>query len=170
MARVYVGAGSNSEPAEHLRAAVAALERVFGAVRCSSVFRSAAVGAPAPDYLNLVAAFESERPASELKSELVGIERALGRRRDDALAARRAVLCAIDLDLLMVGARVDGALHLPHPDVLRRAFVLAPLAELAPDLRHPVSGERLASAWARRGAASAIDRVGGLAEIAERPA
>jgi 2-amino-4-hydroxy-6-hydroxymethyldihydropteridine diphosphokinase len=149
MVRVYVGAGSNSEPREQLRAAVAALERVFGAVRCSSVYRSAAVGAAAPDYLNLAAEFASDRRPEALKSELVAIETALGRARDGVPVSGRAALCAIDLDLLMVDACVDADLRLPHPDVLRRAFVLAPLAELAPDLRHPVSGERLASAWAR---------------------
>jgi 2-amino-4-hydroxy-6-hydroxymethyldihydropteridine diphosphokinase len=161
MPRVYVGAGSNSEPGARLHAAVAALERAFGPVRRSTVYRTAAVGMPAPAYLNLVVAFDSERRPEEVKSELVAIEAAAGRPR----AAPPSALCAIDLDLLLFGARVDPPRRLPHPDVLRRAFVLAPLAEIAPQLRHPVTGEPVASAWRRLAGATTIDNVGALEAI-----
>jgi 2-amino-4-hydroxy-6-hydroxymethyldihydropteridine diphosphokinase len=171
MPRVYVGAGSNLGAAERLRGAVAALERAFGTVHCSSVYSSAAVGAAAPDYLNLVAAFDSERPAGALKSELGAIEAALGRTREREPVAGGSALCALDLDLLMHGSRVDAELRLPHPDLLRRAFVLAPSAELAPNLRHPVSGERLDRAWARLAASlPAIERIGSLSQIRARTA
>jgi len=145
MTSIWVGAGSNSGPVAALRAAVAALRRVFGPVLCSSVVRSAAVGEPAPDYLNLVVGFTSERGVAAVKGELEVIEAAAGRTRSDP----RAALCPLDLDLLLVGERVDAEWRLPHPDVLRRAFVLAPLAEVAPLLAHPVTGETFASAWAR---------------------
>jgi 2-amino-4-hydroxy-6-hydroxymethyldihydropteridine diphosphokinase len=162
MTRIYLGAGSNSEPASRLRAAVAALERVFGAVRCSGVYRTAAVGVPAPDYLNLVIAFDSHRGPDAVKAELVAVEAAGGRRRETA----RSAVCTIDLDLLFCGARVDAPRRLPHPDVLRRAFVLAPLAEVAPQLRHPVTGERLASAWHRLGGTwPAIEKVGAIETV-----
>jgi 2-amino-4-hydroxy-6-hydroxymethyldihydropteridine diphosphokinase len=95
-----------------------------------------------------------------VKSELVAIEAAGGRQR----GAARATLCSLDLDLLLYGARVDAAQNLPHSDVLRRAFVLAPLAEVAPDMRHPVTGERLGRAWRRLHAAgTSIEDVGTLA-------
>jgi 2-amino-4-hydroxy-6-hydroxymethyldihydropteridine diphosphokinase len=162
MPRVYVGAGSNSEPAARLRAAVAALERVFGAVRCSAVYRTAAIGPPAPDYLNLVIAFDSNRGPDAVKAELTAVEAAGGRRRE----AERSVVCTIDLDLLLFGARVDPSRRLPHPDVLRRAFVLTPLADVAPDVRHPVTGEPLASAWRRlAGAWPAIESAGHLETV-----
>jgi 2-amino-4-hydroxy-6-hydroxymethyldihydropteridine diphosphokinase len=163
--RVYVGAGSNSDPGPRLRAAVAALERVFGAVCCSAVYRSTAVSgavstaaaAAAPDYLNIAVGFDSGLGPARVKAELMAIEAAGGRRRD----AGRAPVCPIDLDLLIYGARVDAPLRLPHPDVLRRAFVLGPLVDVAPDLRHPVTGEPLAAAW-RRGVAAGggLERVG----------
>ncbi len=159
MTVVYVGAGSNSEPVVRLRAAVAALERAFGSLCCSSVYRSVAVGAPAPDYLNLAAAFDCERGADAVKSVLVEIEATVGRMRDQP----RSVLCAIDLDLLIHGCRVDAERRLPHPDVLRRAFALGPLAELAPDFVHPVTGERLGSARARLATLSpAIENIGNV--------
>jgi 2-amino-4-hydroxy-6-hydroxymethyldihydropteridine diphosphokinase len=164
--RIYVGAGSNSEPVERLRAAVAALEGAFGAVRCSSTYRSAAVGAPAPDYLNLVVAFDSAGAPDRIKAELTAIEAAMGRTR----ARSDSTLCELDLDLLIHGSRVDAERRLPHPDVLQRAFALGPLAELAPQLIHPVTGERLAAAWARLveskpSSAGAIERVGSLESI-----
>jgi 2-amino-4-hydroxy-6-hydroxymethyldihydropteridine diphosphokinase len=160
--RVFVGAGSNVEPRERLRAAVVALERSFGAVSCSAVFQSAAVGVPAPDYFNVAVAFDTERGADELKLELVAIETAAGRSR----AEPRTALCPIDLDLLIYGSCVDAQRRLPHPDILRRAFVLAPLAELAPELAHPVSGERLASAASRLAeSARAVRRIGRLEEL-----
>jgi 2-amino-4-hydroxy-6-hydroxymethyldihydropteridine diphosphokinase len=159
MPRVYVGAGSNSEPRSQLASAVAALELAFGHVRCSPAYRSAAVEMPAPDYLNLVVAFDTDRGPAAVKSELAAIEAAGGRRR----SAERTPLCALDLDLLLYGARVDARLRLPHPDILRRPFVLAPLADVAPDLEHPVTGEPLAGAWRGIAAAgAAIENVGPL--------
>jgi 2-amino-4-hydroxy-6-hydroxymethyldihydropteridine diphosphokinase len=164
MPEVYVSAGSNVDPAKRLRAAAAALESTYGAVRCSPVYRSAAVGAPAPDYLNLIFAFDTEHGADAVKAELVAIEAAAGRTR----AQPRAALCALDLDLLVYGARVDARRHLPHADALRRAFVLAPLAALEPALVHPVSGERFAAAWARLAAAApALEKLGELGSIEE---
>jgi 2-amino-4-hydroxy-6-hydroxymethyldihydropteridine diphosphokinase len=160
--RVYVGAGSNSEPRARLRAAVAALERAFGPVRRSAVYRTAAVGMPASDYLNLVVAFDSDLRPAAVKAALVAIEAAAGRQRDAVPSA----VCVVDLDLLLYGARVDAPCRLPHPDVLRRAFVLAPLADVAPELRHPVTGEPVASAWRRLAeSATAIENVGGLETI-----
>lgn len=159
MTAVYVGAGSNSAAVEQLRAALAALERAFGTVRCSAVYRSVAVGAPAPDYLNLALAFDSPLGADAVKSALIEIEAALGRTREGP----RSSLCAIDLDLSIHGRRVDAQRRLPHPDVLRRAFVLAPLAELAPDLAHPVTGEPLESA--RRRLAATLPRIENLGRL-----
>jgi 2-amino-4-hydroxy-6-hydroxymethyldihydropteridine diphosphokinase len=150
MPEAYVGAGSNIDPERRLQAAVAALEQRFGAVRCSGVYRSRAVGTPAADYLNLVVRFTTDLPPDELKLVLRELETAAGRARLPAGARD----CPLDLDLLVYGRRVDAQRRLPHDDVLRRAFVLAPLAELAPGLAHPVTGESIAAAWAaleRRG-------------------
>jgi 2-amino-4-hydroxy-6-hydroxymethyldihydropteridine diphosphokinase len=141
MPDVYVGLGSNREPDQHLRSAVAGLQEIFGTVRCSCLYRSPAFGDPAPDYCNLAATFATNVGSAALVDVLAGLERAAGRQR-----APHA-LVSLDVDLLMYGSRVDARLRLPRADVLRRAYVLAPLAELAPDVRHPVTGVRIGAAW-----------------------
>jgi 2-amino-4-hydroxy-6-hydroxymethyldihydropteridine diphosphokinase len=159
MPEIYVGAGSNLDAAAKLRTAAAALGRAFGALRLSGVYRSAAFGAPADDYLNVCMAFSAQVAPAVLKAELVAIEAAAGRVR-----GARSALVPLDLDLLLYGARVDAENRLPHPDALRHAFVLAPLAELAADVAHPVTGERLASAWARRSPGELV-RLGSLESV-----
>jgi 2-amino-4-hydroxy-6-hydroxymethyldihydropteridine diphosphokinase len=138
-----VGLGSNDDAQGRLVDAVEALTQKLGALRRSSVYRSAAVGTPAPDYLNMAVAFRSDLGPDAVKALLLAVEAAAGRTR----AAPRTPLVALDLDLLLYGARIDAEWRLPHEDVLRRPFVLAPLAEIAPDVVHPLTGEALASVW-----------------------
>jgi 2-amino-4-hydroxy-6-hydroxymethyldihydropteridine diphosphokinase len=160
MPDVCVGLGSNDDPQGRLVDAVEALARELGALRRSSVYRSAAVGTPAPDYLNMAVAFRSDSGPDAVKALLMAVEAAAGRARTEP----RAALVALDLDLLLYGARVDAERRLPHPDVLRRPFVLAPLAELAPDVAHPLTGEALARAWRslEQGAGGEVARLGAL--------
>jgi 2-amino-4-hydroxy-6-hydroxymethyldihydropteridine diphosphokinase len=141
MPDVFVGAGSNADPVRALRRAVAELERLFGALRCSRVYRSAAVGGPAADYLNLVLSLSTERGVDAVLDALRAIETAAGRSRADP------AVCVLDLDLLLYGACVDARRRLPRPGLFAAPFVLGPLAELAPDLVHPVTGERCRAAW-----------------------
>ena len=158
MPEVFVGAGSNADPERALRRAVAELEQRFGAVRCSRVHRSAAVGARAPDYLNLVVALSTERDVDFVHGELRAIETLAGRTR-----ANPAV-CELDLDLLLYGARVDARRRLPRPGLFQAPFILVPLAELAPELVHPVTGQRCrtASETADRGAVREVGPLGAL--------
>jgi len=142
MPEVFIGAGSNADPERRLRFAAAELERRFGAVRCSSVYRSAAVGVPAADYSNLVMALDTDRGVDSVRDELRAIEALAGRTRADA------AVCELDLDLLLYGSRVDAARKLPRPGLLAAPFVVVPLAELAPALAHPVTGELPADAAA----------------------
>jgi 2-amino-4-hydroxy-6-hydroxymethyldihydropteridine diphosphokinase len=137
MPEVYVGIASNVDPESRLPKALAELSRRFGGVARSPAFRGPAVDGPGADYWNMAARCSTELDARAIVAELKAIETACGRTR---AAAER---CEMDLDLLLYGRRVDGALGLPHPDVLRRPFVLKPLALLAPGLVHPVTGERL---------------------------
>ncbi len=143
MIDVYVGLGSNLDPERRLQQAVADLEKRCAPLRVSAVYRSPAVGAPAADYHNLVVAFRSAAGAAAIKEVLTAIEDAADRSRTEP----RSASCALDLDLLLYGRRVDAQLRLPRADVLRRAFVLAPLAQIAPQLIHPVTGQSLGSAW-----------------------
>jgi 2-amino-4-hydroxy-6-hydroxymethyldihydropteridine diphosphokinase len=141
MPEVHVGAGSNADPVRALQRAVAELEREFGAVTCSRVYRSAAVGLPAAPYLNLVVALSTQRDADSVRETLRAIETLAGRTRADP------AVCELDLDLLLYGAAVDASRRLPRPGLLAMPYVLGPLAELVPELEHPVTGERLGAAW-----------------------
>jgi 2-amino-4-hydroxy-6-hydroxymethyldihydropteridine diphosphokinase len=160
MPEVHVGVGSNARPVAALRSAIAALERRFHRVRCSSVYSSPALGASGADYLNMVVAFDTELTVAALEQTLRAIEAAAGRDRTDP------GICTLDLDMLLYGERVDAAQRLPRPGAFTLPFVLAPLAELAPDLVHPVSGERAAAAL-RRAAHGSLLCVGPLAALAD---
>jgi 2-amino-4-hydroxy-6-hydroxymethyldihydropteridine diphosphokinase len=142
MPEAFVGLGSNADPVAALRAAVAALALLGGELRSSCVYRSPAVGVAADDYLNMVVALDTELDAGALRATLARLETALGRSRADP------AVCRIDLDLLFYGAAVAAEQRLPRPGAFAAAFVVAPLAELAPALRHPLTGVHCAQAWA----------------------
>lgn len=149
MPEVYVGFGSNVEPETHLAEALAELTRRFGPLDCSSLYRSPAFGFAGDDFLNLVAGFSSEIDADGVDEILSRTEYAGGRKRGPVRFAPRT----LDLDLLLYGSAVDPRRRLPREDVLFYPFVLAPLAEIAPEIRHPVTGESLGESWARMNAA-----------------
>ncbi|HEX5419381.1 MAG TPA: 2-amino-4-hydroxy-6-hydroxymethyldihydropteridine diphosphokinase [Gammaproteobacteria bacterium] len=140
---VYVGIGSNIEPQVHLKLAVEQLRQHFGELRCSSVYRSPAHGFKGEDFLNMVVGFAAAGDADLVEQTLSSIEYSGGRARQ----AERYVSRTLDLDLLLYGACVDPRRRLPRDDVLRFPFVLGPLAELAPGLRHPLTGIELGEAW-----------------------
>jgi 2-amino-4-hydroxy-6-hydroxymethyldihydropteridine diphosphokinase len=143
MPDVYVGLGSNIDAEAHLRLAVQSLSERFGELRCSDVFRSPSFGFEGEDFLNMVVGFGSNAGPERVEEILSGIEYAGGRTRQ----AARYVSRTLDLDLLLYGEMVRARLRLPRDDVLRYPFVLAPLAQLAPALVHPVAGVRLGDAW-----------------------
>jgi 2-amino-4-hydroxy-6-hydroxymethyldihydropteridine diphosphokinase len=129
----FVGLGANLGDAQAaLRAALASLGTLPGTrlVRSSRLYGSAPVDAGGPDYVNAVAQVETTLDAFELLRQLQALECAAGRERPYRNAPR-----TLDLDLLLYGsARIDSAvLAVPHPRLRERAFVLLPLAELAPE-------------------------------------
>ncbi|SHE54955.1 2-amino-4-hydroxy-6-hydroxymethyldihydropteridinediphosphokinase [Modicisalibacter ilicicola DSM 19980] len=143
MTQVVVGIGSHVECERHVRACLDALAAEFGELRISRVFESEPVGAPGnKNVYNLVVAFDSRASVGELKAWCKRTERANGR------IDRGPV--TLDIDLLGVGDRrgTFEGVSLPHDDILRFAFVLRPLAELLPDARHPITGQRYAELWA----------------------
>lgn len=145
MTEVYVGIGSNVEPEKHIRMAVAELRRRFAGLRLSPVYRNPAVGFEGDAFLNLVAVFSSDAEVSAVRADLDAVEAACGRVRGGPRFAPRT----LDIDLLLYGDRVsETPLHLPRPEILKYAFVLKPLADIAGERRHPVTGRSFARHWA----------------------
>ncbi|MBQ1784220.1 MAG: 2-amino-4-hydroxy-6-hydroxymethyldihydropteridine diphosphokinase [Gammaproteobacteria bacterium] len=146
MAELFVGIGSNQNAAVNVRAAVAGLQALLGPLQLSSVYESEAVGFVGPPFLNLVARATTALTLDAVVAGLRAIETALGRRR----AADAEASChSADLDLLLYDQLcVDVPVVLPRPEILTNAFVLWPLAELAPELRHPQNGRSYGELWA----------------------
>ena len=112
-----------------------------GPVRFSRIYETAPVGGvPQGAYLNAVAEISTRREPAELLLALKAIERMLGRQDRPRWHERE-----IDLDILLYGELCTEAagIAVPHPELARRAFVLQPLLELAPELTHPVTGDSL---------------------------
>lgn len=146
MTRAYVSVGSNVEPGANVRRGLAALERRFGPLVVSPIYETRAVGFSGNDFLNLVVALDTDMGADALHEVLRDIEDAAGRRRGGPKFADRT----LDLDLLLYGDEVrhDDDLELPRGEILRYAFVLRPLADIAPDAEHPVVGKSFRELWA----------------------
>jgi 2-amino-4-hydroxy-6-hydroxymethyldihydropteridine diphosphokinase len=144
--RAYLSLGSNIEPERNLREAVAALRERFGEVLLSPVYRTAAVGFAGPEFLNAVAVIDSDIHPFALNDWLHALEIAQGRDRRDASYSNRP----LDIDIIYFGDLVldgPGDFQLPRPE-LRHAFVLKPLADVAPDFVDPIRGATLAQLWA----------------------
>lgn len=144
---VYVSAGSNIEPEKNLRLACAELEKLSGSLSRSSVYRTQAIGFDGNDFLNMVISFSTQLSLDEIITELERIQAMSGRKPDASSFSSRT----LDLDLLMYGEQVVDSpqISLPRADILKYAFVLGPMAELAPRLRHPRSGKTIGELWAK---------------------
>jgi 2-amino-4-hydroxy-6-hydroxymethyldihydropteridine diphosphokinase len=143
--QVLVAAGSNVDPLANLRRALDVLQRHFAPLRVSRAYANPPVGFAGDDFVNLVVAFDTERPAAEILARLHEAEAACGRPRDAPKWAPRSM----DLDVLLLGDRVlqSPELTLPRPDLLRRPYMLGPAAEIAPDFEHPTERRSLAELW-----------------------
>jgi 2-amino-4-hydroxy-6-hydroxymethyldihydropteridine diphosphokinase len=144
---VYVAAGSNVEPQQNVARAVRELERAFPGVRFSPWYQNHAAGFSGDDFINLVAGFNTQLPLAQVLSRLHAIETLCGRPCDAARWAPRSM----DLDVLLYGDMVcdEAAVKLPRPDLLKRAYMLGPLAALAPQVIHPTAGATIGELWQR---------------------
>lgn len=158
---VLLGLGANvGDPLRQLTAAVDALRGFVHDLEVSSVYRTEPVGyREQPDFYNLAARGRTVLSPEELLGRILEVERALGRERTFRNAPR-----SIDIDLLAYGDLVldTPALTLPHPGIPSRGFVLHPLAELAPDWRHPVLGRTARELLASAPALERVERLGPL--------
>lgn len=147
MARAYASIGSNIERELNIRAAVQALRNHFGTLKLSSVYESRPIGFEGGNFYNLVAAFDTEEPPETVTAILHDIEQQCGRKRGPSRFTSRT----IDLDLLLYNdlIREQATLRLPRREIDEYACVLRPLAELAPEARHPRTGDTFAALWAR---------------------
>ena len=145
MAQVYVSIGSNIGRRKNIAMALELMEARFGELEQSSVFESAAVGFDSAPFYNMVVGFRTDESPRSLQAWLHEVESHCGRVRTASLSAR-----TLDLDLLLYDDLVvnEGGLVIPREDINRYAFVLYPLAEIAPNARHPASGRRYADMWA----------------------
>lgn len=146
MAKVYLGLGSNIDPGKYLSLGIRELSRHFGALELSNIYRSKSVGFDGDDFLNLVVGLETESSPEEIHQTIEDLHILANRRRDETRFSPRT----LDIDLLMYDDLIinDGPIHVPRADILQFSFVLGPLAEIAPQLRHPLTGKRMADHWA----------------------
>ena len=145
MARAYFSLGSNVDPEKNLRLGVCELARRFGKLTLSPVYRSEAAGFVGDDFLNLAAACDTDAEPMEIQREIERIHALAGRRRGKEKFSSRS----LDIDLLLYDDLVIDCpgLRLPRAEILEYSFVLGPLADIAPDLRHPLTGTTLAGHW-----------------------
>jgi 2-amino-4-hydroxy-6-hydroxymethyldihydropteridine diphosphokinase len=146
MAQVFLGLGSNIERERYIVAGLDALLRLFGDLEHSSVYDSAAIGFEGQAFLNMVVAVETDLSVADMAGRLRHIEFEHGRPVEVIGIGPRQ----LDIDVLtyddIVGV-VSGVV-LPRGEILDNAFVLQPLAELAPGGRHPGLGTTYADLWA----------------------
>jgi len=145
MPTIYISLGSNIDREQNTRSGVQALRDAFGKLELSSVYESEAVGFEGDAFYNMVIACSVDAPVMQVNRILRDIEDTYGRDRSGPKFSSRT----LDLDLLLYDDLVieqDG-LVLPRGEILKNAFVLWPLAEIAPDLVHPVAGKRYAELW-----------------------
>lgn len=141
----YISIGSNIDKDVNIPSSLKALAQAFGDIQISSVYETEPVGFSGDNFYNLVVRFESSLTAKEAAKKLRQIELEHGRTRESQKFSART----LDLDLILYGNQIisDGRLQIPRDEIERYAFVLEPLAEIAPTVRHPVSGKTYGELW-----------------------
>ena len=136
MVRGYISIGSNIDREQHIKAGLQALAAHWGHLIISSIYESIAIGFAGNPFYNLVVGFDTMDDVYAVSQQLRQIEIANGRPKDSQKFSSRT----LDLDLILFGELIvhEGSLQLPRADITQYAFVLQPLAEIAPLLIHPV--------------------------------
>ena len=152
MAKVYVSVGTNIDRERNVASALAALASEYAGLEQSRIFETQAVGFSGDLFYNLVVAFETGQSPQQVAVVLNRIEDAHGRDRQAGKFSNRS----LDLDLLLYNDLIvdEPGVTLPRPEILENAFVLRPLAEIAADRKHPVTGVSFSAMWDQFDAAS----------------
>ena len=142
----FISIGSNIDREQNIAAGLRSLSEIFGELDISSVYESEPVGFTGDAFYNLVVGFTSDADVKTVAAQLRELEFVHGRTSDSKKFSSRT----LDLDLLLFGDSIvnDGKLNIPRDDIVRYAFVLEPLAEIAPHLKHPVLQQSYAQLWA----------------------
>lgn len=145
MADIFLGLGSNVEREKNIAFALQRLGELFGEVMCSPIYESESVGFAGRNFFNLVVKITSDKAVGDLSKMFRLIEDEAGRDRSKPKFSPRT----LDIDILLVddlAGDFDG-IKLPRDEILKNAFVLLPLSEIAPELIHPEAGKSYASLW-----------------------
>jgi 2-amino-4-hydroxy-6-hydroxymethyldihydropteridine diphosphokinase len=145
MHSIYISIGSNIDPRAYVSMALQDLRECFAEMQQSSLYESQAVGFDGDNFLNLVVSARTHKSIREVVDCLHEIEARHGRDRSGPKFSSRT----LDLDLLLyddVICKRDG-IHVPREEILFNAFVLYPLAEIAPELIHPTERQSMAQLW-----------------------
>lgn len=141
----WLGLGSNVDAENHIRAGIRELQKDFHQVSLSPVYTSTAVGFDGNDFINLVARVETDMHPLALRHYLRDLEDRFGRKRGGAKFSDRT----LDIDILLYDDLVllSPELEIPRAEILKFPHVLKPLADLDPDLVHPVELRSMAEIW-----------------------
>jgi len=154
---IYISLGSNIEAELHLRNAIGCLQHHFFNIRLSPVYENESVGFEGDPFLNLVAECETTLSPEKVQAELKTIEDKNGRLREGPKFSART----LDLDLLLYDDLDlhDKGMDVPRDEIEKYAFVLKPLADIVPEMKHPVSGETMQRLWEKMASGAPSMRV-----------
>lgn len=143
LTEILISVGSNIDREKNCLSALKSLEERFGSLTSSSLYESEAVGFEGAPFYNCVIALQTNENIESVKKKLFAIENDHGRLRSDKKFSSRT----LDLDLLLFGDSICPKQGIPRDEIEQYAFVLEPLAEIAPELTHPISGISYQKMW-----------------------
>jgi len=143
VAQIFIGIGSSINRMENIRSGLKSLQSEFGKIKASPLYETEAVGFNGDNFYNLVGELHSDLNIESVISKLKQIEIKHGRPEKAVKFAPRT----LDLDLLLYDHKIDPEIDLPRAEILKNAFVLKPLSELAPKLKHPILEKTYQSLW-----------------------
>lgn len=145
MVSVFISVGTNIDRDKYLRTAIHELGNNFDHLTLSSVYETAAVGFEGEPFFNMIVSFSSDMPVENIDSILDSIEVANGR----IPGCKKFTSRTLDLDLILYGDYIskDSRLNIPRDEILKFAFMLEPLAEIAGEMKHPVVNKTYSTLW-----------------------